>query len=139
MMTVTLHAGASRIVIERMAAAAGEPDAANAITSGLGGVASAGPPTALWELGRQVRHSSELQDHFAHGGDRLDERLRSDPVCAEFVEAFDAFLRTFGFTVPTSSSSRRRSGAPTPSLHSASSSDCERHPTTATPPRRPKR
>ncbi len=52
MMTVTFHAGASRIVIERMTAAAGEPDAANAITSGLGGVASAGPPRALWELGR---------------------------------------------------------------------------------------
>jgi pyruvate,water dikinase len=97
MMTVTFHAGASRIVIERMTAAAGEPDAANAITGGLGGVASARPPRVLWELGRKVRHSSHLQEHFSEGTEGLDQRLRSDPACAEFVEAFDIFLSTFGF------------------------------------------
>ncbi len=97
MMTVTLHAGASRIVIERMAAAAGEPDAANAITSGFGGVASAGPPIALWDLGRQVRQSSQLQNQFAQGVEGLDQRLRTDPACVEFVEAFDLFLRRFGY------------------------------------------
>jgi pyruvate,water dikinase len=97
MMTVTFHAGASRIVIERMTAAAGEPDASNAITSGLGGVASASPPRALWELGRKVRHSSHLQEHFSEGTEGLDQRLRSDPACAEFVEEFDVFLTAFGF------------------------------------------
>jgi pyruvate,water dikinase len=97
MMTVTLHAGASRIVIERMAAAAGQPDAANAITSGFGGVASASPPIALWDLGRQVRQSSQLQNHFGQGVEGLDRRLRTDPECVEFVEAFDAFLRRFGY------------------------------------------
>jgi len=97
MMTVTLHAGASRIVIERMAAAAGEPDAANAITSGFGGVASASPPIALWDLGRKVRQSSQLQNHFGQGVEGLDQRLRTDPECVEFVEAFDAFLRRFGY------------------------------------------
>lgn len=97
MMTVTLHAGASRIVIERMTAAAGEPDAANAITSGLGGVASAGPPAGLWELGRQVRSSPQLQEHFEQGIEELDQRLRNDPACVEFVAAFDAFLGAFGF------------------------------------------
>ena len=97
MMTVTLHAGASRIMIERLAATAGEPEAANAITSGLGGVASASPAFALWALGRRVRSSPPLAAHFGRGGEDLDERLRRDPACAEFVEAFDAFLRTFGF------------------------------------------
>ncbi|HKY13451.1 MAG TPA: PEP-utilizing enzyme, partial [Microthrixaceae bacterium] len=97
MMTVTLHAGAARIVIERLTASAGEPDAANAITSGLGGVASAGPAIALWELGRQVRQSDSLTKLFDTCGEELERSLRSDPAAGEFVVAFDEFLRCFGF------------------------------------------
>ena len=97
MMTVTLHAGTSRVLIERLAAAAGEPEAANVVTSGLGDVVSAGPAVALWDLGRQVSASRVLQAHFAGSVDDLAPRLRADPACAGFVEAFDAFLAEFGF------------------------------------------
>ncbi len=38
-----------------------------------------------------------MQDHFAHGVDGLDQGLRRDPECVDFVEAFDAFLQKFGF------------------------------------------
>jgi hypothetical protein len=54
MMTVTLHAGTTRVLVERLAAAAGETNAANTTISGLGDVISAGPAVALWDLGRQV-------------------------------------------------------------------------------------
>ena len=95
MMTVTLHAGASRILIERLAASAGEPDAANEVTSGLGDVASAAPAAALWDLGRQVRNSPPLTARFDRGGDDLEDGLRgTDPA---FADDFDRFLAAFGF------------------------------------------
>lgn len=97
MMTVTLHAGTSRVLIERLAARAGESDAANAITSGLGGVASAEPAAALWDLGRSVATSVALTGHFDRSIDDLLPRLCADPASAEFVDAFESFLRTFGF------------------------------------------
>ena len=99
MMTVTLHAGTSRVLIERLAASVGEPDAANAVTSGLGEVASAGPAAALWALGRQVRRSPALSGLFddAGAGDGLEARLRAEPASADFVRAFDAYLDEFGF------------------------------------------
>ncbi len=97
MMTVTLHAGSTRVMVERFAAAADEPDAANAITSGVGDVASAGPAIALWGLGRQARNSEEIQRHFDGGGEDLVGRLRSDPACSDFVAAFNDFIDRFGF------------------------------------------
>ncbi|HYD54639.1 MAG TPA: PEP-utilizing enzyme, partial [Gemmatimonadaceae bacterium] len=97
MMTVTLHAGSARVLIERLATRAGEADAPNAITSGLGDVASAGPAAALWELGRSVAGSTDLTAHFDRPIVDLLERLRADDACAAFVDAFESFLRTFGF------------------------------------------
>ena len=97
MMTVTLHAGTARVLLERLAAAAGEPEAANTVTSGLGDIVSAGPANALWDLGRQVAGSPTLQDHFETLDDDLLARLRADPAGAAFVEDFDAFLDEFGY------------------------------------------
>lgn len=97
MMTVTLHAGTSRVLIERLAAAVGKPEAANVVTSGLGDVVSAGPAVALWDLGRQAAASTEIQEHIQDPGDDLEQRLRADSSCNEFVRAFDAFLGEFGF------------------------------------------
>jgi pyruvate,water dikinase len=96
MMTVTLHAGTSRIMIERLAANAGEPDAANAITSGLGDVASAGPALALWDLGRQAQ-APTLRAQFDAFADDIEHRLRDDPACGDFVAGFDSFITTYGF------------------------------------------
>lgn len=97
MMTVTLHAGTSRVLIERLAAAAGEPEASNVVTSGLGDVISAGPAVALWDLSRLVNASPQLRAHFERGTEELEGRLREDAACHDFVGAFDAFLAEFGF------------------------------------------
>jgi pyruvate,water dikinase len=97
MMTVTLHAGTSRVMIERLAAAAGEPEAANVVTSGLGDVVSAGPAVALWDLSRLVNASPRLRGHFESGAEDLEQRLREDAGCHDLVGAFDAFLAEFGF------------------------------------------
>ena len=97
MMTVTLHAGTTRVLIERLAAAAGEAGAANVVTSGLGDVASAGPAVALWGLGRRAAGDGAVRAQFDRGDDDLERRLRSDPDSSDFVRAFDAFLDEFGF------------------------------------------
>jgi rifampicin phosphotransferase len=97
MMTVTLHAGTARVLIERLAAAAGEPEAANLVTSGLGDVVSARPAIALWDLGRKVAASPVLRAHFAGSVDDLAPRLRADPACRTFLGGFDAFLDELGF------------------------------------------
>ncbi len=97
MMTVTLHAGSTRVLVERFAAAADEPEAANAITSGVGDVVSAGPAIALWGLGRQARNDEAIRARFDDGGEDLVGRLRSDPACRDFVAAFDDFIDRFGF------------------------------------------
>ena len=97
MMTVTLHAGVTRVLIERFSSAVAEPQEANAITSGVGDVASAGPAIALWDLGRDARDSEAVAGHFDAGDDGLEARLREDPACQSFVESFDRFLDLFGF------------------------------------------
>lgn len=97
MMTVTLHAGSMRVVVERLAATSGEASLANAVTSGLGEVASAGPAIALWDLGRRVRDEPAVRAHFDRSSADLEDDLRADPACAEFVHAFDAFLQEYGF------------------------------------------
>ena len=96
MMTVTLHAGAMRVLLERLTAGS-EASAVNTLTSGLGDVASAAPAAALWQLGRQVRDSRTLTEHFDIGTDGLEQRLRSDPEAEPFVAAFHEFLAEFGF------------------------------------------
>ncbi len=97
MMTVTLHAGSTRVLVERFADSADEPEAANVITSGVGDVESAGPAIALWGLGRQARNDDSIGAHFDDGGDELVGRLRSEPACRDFVAAFDHFIDRFGF------------------------------------------
>lgn len=89
-------------IIGQVCAAIGDPGLANRLISGLGGVDSAAPSWAMWELGRIAAASPEVTAAFDRGVDGLDERLRlSDaPDAKRFVDAFDAFLYEFGSRGP---------------------------------------
>jgi pyruvate,water dikinase len=89
-------------IIGQVAAAVGDPNAANRLISGIGGVDSAAPSWAMWELGRMAAASPAVTALFDAGVDGLDERLRAsdDADATRFVAAFDAFLYDFGSRGP---------------------------------------
>ena len=80
----------------------GEPQTAMRLMAGFGGVDSAAPSYAMWDLGRMVAASTELSALFDQGMAGLDARVRagSGGDVAAFVSAFDAFLAEFGSRGP---------------------------------------
>lgn len=90
-------------VIQSVCTAIGEPTLAMSLVAGIGGVDSAAPSYAFWEMGRQVRGSSALTSAFDAGVPGLHERLRDaagDPDVDSFLKAFDDFLYEFGSRGP---------------------------------------
>jgi phosphohistidine swiveling domain-containing protein len=88
-------------IIHGASAALGDPTLAMCLVAGLGGVDSAAPSWALWDLGRMVAGSAALTAAFEAGPDRLPDRLRAlggDGV--RFFAAFDRFLYDFGSRGP---------------------------------------
>jgi pyruvate,water dikinase len=85
-------------VIGAVCAAVGRPEATMRLLAGIGGVDSAAPSTALWEMSRAVRASSVLTAHFDAGHDGLAARLRGD-ISADgvrFCASLDEFVAEFG-------------------------------------------
>ncbi|HZU71167.1 MAG TPA: PEP-utilizing enzyme [Acidimicrobiales bacterium] len=80
----------------------GEPGLAMPLLSGLGGVDSAAPSVAMWDLGRSIAASRSLTRLFDGGTDGLQDRLRAsdDPDARRFEDAFAAFLVEFGSRGP---------------------------------------
>lgn len=89
-------------VIGAVCAAVGRPEAAMRILAGLGGVDSAAPSYALWDLSRAVRADPGLVTAFDQGADGLDARLRADESSSvrAFVADFDDFLAEYGSRGP---------------------------------------
>lgn len=89
-------------IIAQVCQAVGDPTLANRLIGGLGGVDSAAPSWAMWDLGRIAAGSSYLGAEFERGVDGLLDRLRAsdDPDAARFCEAFDEFLYEFGSRGP---------------------------------------
>jgi len=87
-------------VIGAVCAAVGRPDAAMRILAGIGGVDSAAPSLALWDLSRTVRSDPAVGALFDAGPDGLHDRLRDAPAAADFLAAFDGFLAEFGSRGP---------------------------------------
>ncbi len=87
-------------VIGAVCAAVGRPEAAMRILAGLGGVDSAAPSYALWDLSRMVRADASLTRLFDAGSENLWERLRGDPAAEPFVAAMETFLAEFGSRGP---------------------------------------
>ncbi len=89
-------------IIGAVCAAIGNPTATMRLLAGIGGVDSAAPATAMWELSRQVRASDVVGRHFESGTDGLAERLRADhsPEVGAFVSKLDEFVGEFGSRGP---------------------------------------
>ncbi len=89
-------------VIQGVCTAIGDPTLAMTLVSGIGGVDSAAPSYAFWELGRMVRASASLTAAFDAGVEGLLERLRAtdDADSTAFLQAFDDFTYEFGSRGP---------------------------------------
>lgn len=89
-------------VIQGVCTAIGDPTLAMTLVAGIGGVDSAAPSYAFWELGRTVRASASLTSAFDEGVPGLLDRLRgsSDPDTVAFLKAFDDFTYEFGSRGP---------------------------------------
>ena len=70
------------------------------LLAGIGGVASAEPSEALWDLGRAVAADTTLTRHFDNGVAGLAERLADDPEPSRFLADFERFLARFGSRGP---------------------------------------
>ncbi len=88
-------------IIQSASAALGDPSLAMCLVAALGGVDSAAPSWALWELGRTVAASPALTAAFERGPEGLLDRLRDlDGDGPELLAAFDRFLHDFGSRGP---------------------------------------
>jgi rifampicin phosphotransferase len=87
-------------VIGAVCAAVGQPLAAMRILAGLGGVDSAAPSYALWDLSRLVRADPNLTAAFDTGVAGLHQRLPSAGAAPEFLAALDAFIVEYGSRGP---------------------------------------
>jgi pyruvate,water dikinase len=72
------------------------------LMAGFGGVDSAAPSYAMWELSRKVRNSRELTGLFERGVSGLTKAVRSsaDPGVLAFSRDLDEFLAEFGSRGP---------------------------------------
>ena len=89
-------------IIGAVCAAVGQPTATMHLLAGIGGVDSAAPSSAMWDMSRAVRASAELTEHFDSGHDGLTTRLRADSAAetVAFVQTLDEFIREFGSRGP---------------------------------------
>ena len=78
----------------------GDPSRALALLGGLGGVDSADPSFALWDLSRIVRSDPRLGALFDGGVHGLVDRLTIARSAEAFLLAFDGFLATHGARGP---------------------------------------
>ncbi|SDH29032.1 pyruvate, water dikinase [Sinosporangium album] len=98
--SASLKSGIGLGGIARITEAAGRPDLALTLVSGIGEVDSAEPSTQMWHLSRLAR-TGPVAAHFDAGGRDLFERLGADPETRDFADALDRFLRTWDFRGPS--------------------------------------
>jgi pyruvate,water dikinase len=89
-------------VIGAVCAAIGNPTATMRLLAGIGGVDSAAPALAMWDLSRMVRRSDVLTQLFDAGTDGLAQRLPGDdhPDARAFAAALDEFVKEYGSRGP---------------------------------------
>lgn len=89
-------------VLAAVGATIGDPTVAMKLVAGIGGVDSAEPSFAMWDLSRTVRASPELTAAFDAGVDGLLGRLRASgsAAAAAWLEAFGRFILEFGSRGP---------------------------------------
>ncbi len=89
-------------ILGAVCAAIGQPGALLDLLAGLGDVDSAAPSFALWEVGRTVAASPELNAAFDEGLDGVVDRIAAmdTPAAATFRAKLDAFVVEFGSRGP---------------------------------------
>jgi pyruvate,water dikinase len=89
-------------ILTTVCGAIGQPELAMKLVAGVGGVDSAAPSFAMWELSRVAAASKSLSNAFDEGVDGLLDRLRDsgDEDSAAFIKRFDGFLYEFGSRGP---------------------------------------
>jgi len=89
-------------VIGQVCAAIGRPLDAMPMMAGIGGVDSAAPSYAMWELSRRVRASSDLTAAFGVGPTGLTARIAADGSsdASEFMDQLEEFMVEFGSRGP---------------------------------------
>ncbi len=89
-------------IITAVCEAVGQPTATLKLLAGLGDVESAAPSMAMWDLGRVVAGSADLNAMFDAGYSGLSDRLRASDSAdaAAFLESFDEFLFSYGCRGP---------------------------------------
>ena len=87
-------------MIQQICAEIGDPSLAMRLVSGIGGVDSAAPSWALWDLGRQVSASPSLTAEFDKGVAGLMDRLPSNGDAEKFRASFEEFLELYGSRGP---------------------------------------
>lgn len=82
--------------------AIGDPSVPMKLVSGIGGVDSAEPNYAMWDLSRMIRSSAVLTAAFDAGVDDVLDRLRASDSseAADFLATFDRFLYDHGSRGP---------------------------------------
>lgn len=89
-------------VVTSVCTALGQPELATKLMAGVGGVDSALPSWAMWELGRLAAASATVTAAFEAGPEHVLEQLRADrgEDARTFVARFDEFLYAFGSRGP---------------------------------------
>jgi pyruvate,water dikinase len=85
-------------ILGQICAGIGRPEALMTLLGGIGGIDSAAPSFALWELSRSIRSSAALTSLFDAGVAGLDERLEAgtETSVVSFTRSFRAFLAEYG-------------------------------------------
>lgn len=98
----TYHAMVPPGVVGGVCAAVGRGEQTMNIMAGIGGVDSALPANALWDLSRTVKASSELSTVFDCAGTAIATALAqaSGPDARSFKADFDAFISEYGYRGP---------------------------------------
>lgn len=89
-------------ILAQVCGAIGQPSWGMRLLGGLGGVDSAAPSYAMWEMSRQIRASKALTDLFDAGVTGLTAALASstDPDVQKFAASFAGFIKEFGSRGP---------------------------------------
>lgn len=100
---ISAAAGVGTGTVAGVCAAIGDPGRTMTLVSGIGGVDSAAPSLALWEMGRRVAASPALMAAFDQGVAGLVERLRQldgADGAQELLEELDTFTERYGSRGP---------------------------------------
>ena len=122
-------------IIQGVSVAVGRPDLLMVLIAGVGEVDSAAPSMALWELGRVVAASPELQAAFDAGVHGLTDRLEASgsQAAQAFLTGFRVFQHEYGSRGPNEWETRSPTWETRPELALSAIDRMRLAPATASP------